>query len=58
MKCQKCKNNEATTHVKRVINGVTEEYELCRDCAAHPLMNNNPVKMTEEKLREMFEALK
>ncbi len=33
MKCQKCKNNEATTHVKRVINGVTEEYELCRDCA-------------------------
>ncbi|MCR5844429.1 MAG: iron-containing alcohol dehydrogenase [Oscillospiraceae bacterium] len=32
--------------------------KLCRDCAAHPLMNNNPVKMTEEKLREMFEALK
>ena len=32
--------------------------KLCRDCAAHPLMNNNPVPMTEEKLREMFEALR
>ena len=32
--------------------------KLCRDCAAHPLMNNNPVMMTEEQLREMFEALK
>ena len=32
--------------------------KLCRDCAAHPLMNNNPVRMDEGKLREMFEALK
>ena len=31
--------------------------KLCRDCAAHPLMNNNPVKMDEARLREMFEAL-
>ena len=31
--------------------------KLCRDCAAHPLMNNNPVKLDEAKLREMFEAL-
>ncbi len=32
--------------------------KLCHDCAVHPLMNNNPVKMDEAKLREMFEALK
>ena len=32
--------------------------KLCRDCAAHPLMNNNPVRMDEAKLREMFEALR
>lgn len=32
--------------------------KLCRDCAAHPLMNNNPVRMDEARLREMFEALR
>ena len=32
--------------------------KLCRDCAAHPLMKNNPVRMDEAALREMFEALK
>ena len=38
--------------------GAVDLDKLCRDCAAHPLMNNNPVQMTEEKLREMFEALR
>ncbi|MBR1731119.1 MAG: UvrB/UvrC motif-containing protein [Ruminococcus sp.] len=33
MKCQKCQKNEATTHIKRVINGEFEEYNLCSDCA-------------------------
>lgn len=32
--------------------------KLCRDCAAHPLMNNNPVRMDEARLRAMFEALR
>ena len=32
--------------------------KLCHDCAVHPLMNNNPVRMDEEMLRKMFEALK
>lgn len=32
--------------------------KLCRDCAAHPLMKNNPVKLDEAALREMFEALR
>ena len=31
--------------------------KLCRDCAAHPLMKNNPVSLDEKALREMFEAL-
>jgi alcohol dehydrogenase len=31
--------------------------KLCRDCARHPLMGNNPVKMDEAALRELFEAL-
>jgi len=31
--------------------------KLCKDCAAHPLMNNNPVKMDEAMLRAMFEKL-
>lgn len=33
MKCQKCKTKNATTQVKRVINGQYEEYMLCADCA-------------------------
>lgn len=32
--------------------------KLCRDCAAHPLMKNNPVSMDESALRKMFEALR
>ncbi len=31
--------------------------KLCRDCAVHPLMGNNPVKMDEAALRRLFEAL-
>ena len=34
MLCQKCKKQTATTQVKRTVNGVSEEYFLCRDCAA------------------------
>ena len=32
--------------------------KLCRDCAAHPLMRNNPVPMDAEALGRMFEALR
>ena len=34
MLCQNCGKNEATTHVKRVVNGDTTETHLCADCAA------------------------
>ena len=40
MKCQKCGEREATTHVKKVINGYKQEYYLCADCAQEAgLMN-------------------
>lgn len=33
MLCQHCGKNEATTHVKRNINGEVSEYMLCHECA-------------------------
>lgn len=33
MKCSHCHNNEANTHIKRVINGKREEMYLCEECA-------------------------
>ena len=38
--------------------GCDDTEKLAEGCAAHPLMANNPVEMTKEKLREMFEALR
>ncbi len=34
MLCEKCGKNNATTHIKTVVNGVTREYNLCESCAA------------------------
>jgi len=33
MHCQHCKQNEATTHIRRVVNGAAEEFHLCAACA-------------------------
>lgn len=33
MLCQNCKKNEATTHIKRVVNGEATENHLCHSCA-------------------------
>jgi len=33
MLCQHCKQNEATTHIRRVVNGTAEEFHLCAVCA-------------------------
>ena len=38
--------------------GEVDMEKLCHDCAVHPLMNNNPVKLSDAELREMFEALR
>lgn len=35
MLCQNCGKNEATTHLKRVVNGDTTETHLCQSCAEH-----------------------
>lgn len=34
MKCQHCNSKEATTYIKRTVNGKTTEMRLCADCAA------------------------
>ena len=34
MICQKCGKNNATTHIKTVVNGVVHEKNLCGYCAA------------------------
>lgn len=34
MLCQNCGKNEATTHLKRIINGETAETHLCTACAS------------------------
>ena len=33
MLCQNCKKNEATTHIKRVVNGEATESHHCHSCA-------------------------
>ena len=33
MLCQKCKNNEATVHIRQTVNGVKTELMLCSECA-------------------------
>ncbi len=33
MLCQNCKKHEATTHIKRIVNGESTEAHLCADCA-------------------------
>lgn len=34
MLCDKCGKNNATTHIKQIINGVVTERRLCASCAA------------------------
>ncbi len=33
MLCERCKQNQATTHIKQNINGVISEMNLCEECA-------------------------
>ena len=33
MLCQHCNQHQATTHIKRIINGQAEEFHLCQNCA-------------------------
>ncbi len=53
MKCQKCKVNNATTQIKRVVNGAYEEYTLCADCA-HEMGFDN---VFDSSMPDMFGGL-
>ena len=33
MLCQECNNNEATVHMKKIVQGKKEEIHLCEECA-------------------------
>lgn len=33
MLCQSCNKNQATTHIKTIVNGELKEYMLCPECA-------------------------
>ena len=33
MLCQRCQKNQATTHIKTIVNGELTEYMLCPECA-------------------------
>ena len=35
MLCQNCQRNDATTHIKRIINGEAAEIHLCAECAVN-----------------------
>ena len=35
MLCQNCGSSEATTHIKRIVNGEATEIHLCYNCAEH-----------------------
>ena len=33
MLCEQCKQREATTHIRRVMNGAAQDFHLCGECA-------------------------
>lgn len=53
MKCQKCKVNEATTHITQIINGTKTEMYLCRECAN----DNQELFDFNKSLEQEFDSL-
>ena len=56
MKCQKCGKHIANTHIKRVINGVQEEYHLCSECA-RSMGCNNVFESFSESVSDVFGSM-
>lgn len=54
MKCEKCGINEATTHIRSVINGVLREYNLCNHCAKTSGYSNGTHNSLTGMLASMF----
>jgi len=54
MKCEKCGINEATTHIRSVVNGVVREYNLCSSCANESGYNSTGHNSLAGMLASMF----
>ncbi len=53
MLCDKCGKNNATTHIKQIINGVLTKTALCSDCAAKEGFSN----LTGGSISDMLSSL-
>lgn len=53
MLCDKCGKNNATTHIKQIINGVVTERNLCASCAA----KEGYGKLSHGSLAEMLSSM-
>ena len=53
MLCDKCGKNNATTHIKQIINGVVTERNLCASCAA----KGGYGKLSQGSLAEMLSSM-
>ncbi len=54
MKCSKCGKYEATTNIRRVVNGVVIEKNLCSICAAKEGLDLTPQSSLAGMLASMF----
>lgn len=54
MLCEKCKKNIATTHIRTVVGGVVEEFNLCEKCAAEQGYTNIAQSNLAGMLASMF----
>ena len=54
MLCDKCGKNNATTHIKQIINGVVTERNLCSSCAAEEGYSKFPHGGLADMLASMF----
>ncbi len=54
MLCEKCGKNNATTHIRTVVNGVVKELNLCSSCAAKEGYNTFPHNSLAGMLASMF----
>lgn len=54
MLCEKCKKNNATTHIRSVVNGIVSEKNLCAACAAEEGYNDIGHNSLASMLASMF----
>ncbi len=54
MKCEKCGQNIATTHIRSVVNGVAVEKNLCSHCASQEGYSLSPQNGLADMLASMF----